>query len=266
MAMEIVRNVFMNAPTLMAVTSLKSVLLATHILAGAISLALFWVPVFTRKGGKHHRDIGGYYVICMWVVVITALWLCGISFHQGDNTFAVFLGFLALITAKPLWLGVAILKNKKRLQSGFRWRLLAFNWVIVFAGLALIAYGLSLHGKGIAIFMFVFGALGLSNAFELISMLKERFLVRKWFQHHLISMCVSGIAAHTAFLAFGANTFLSGLFSSGWALLAWLAPTVLGSVGIRLALSSYAKNSRENLLVGNKIARSLPVDIDGKKA
>ncbi|MDW5284120.1 hypothetical protein R6Y90_03945 [Alteromonas macleodii] len=30
-----------------------------HILTGALSLLLFWVPSLTKKGGKSHKQFGG---------------------------------------------------------------------------------------------------------------------------------------------------------------------------------------------------------------
>ena len=36
-------------------------IVALHVLTGALSLLLFWVPSFTRKGGKAHKQFGGYY-------------------------------------------------------------------------------------------------------------------------------------------------------------------------------------------------------------
>ena len=47
-------------------------LLFVHVLIGAASLVLFWVPVATRKGSLWHRRAGRWYANAMYAVSISA--------------------------------------------------------------------------------------------------------------------------------------------------------------------------------------------------
>ena len=103
-----------------------------HIIVGTIGLILFWIPVFSRKGGKLHRATGVWYVRCVVVVTISALiscawaWIDPISFlsyadtiptTQGIQQMRFFFGLLALVATMALTgalFGSRILKVKDR--------------------------------------------------------------------------------------------------------------------------------------------------------
>ena len=162
----------------------KSVL-ALHIVAGFLALTLFWLQARARKGDANHRRLGNAYVKLMWVVVISAVALCINNYINGRNVIATFLVFIALITAKPLWLGVAVLKAKKeKPQPGgglslrsYRRADLGFNLAIVACGIAMIVYGIYLGGKGMAVLLMIFGGIGLMNGFDLRSSILELSLI-----------------------------------------------------------------------------------------
>lgn len=216
-------------------------LLVLHIVTGFASLVLFWIPMFTRKGGKTHRKVGIWYVRCMWGVVITAAILSIKNLVIGQTTMGAFLGFISLITANPLWYGIAILKYKKSRPRSFRLTHLGFRLSIVLSGIALITYGILLQGKGAAILMFLFGGLGLTDAPSIIRSLRNREPEPDWFRQHLVGMCTTGIAAYTAFFVFGANQFLAMVLSGYWSIIPWVAPTVIGTIGIRRSVAKYQK-------------------------
>ncbi|MEM7368165.1 MAG: hypothetical protein AAF587_06150 [Bacteroidota bacterium] len=220
---------------------ISSSLLTLHIVAGFISIILFWIPVFTRKGGKNHRLIGKIYVRLMWVVVISAAILSVENLLTGETIMGAFLGFISLITANPLFYGIAILKQKKGLSPTYQTIHLIFKSAIVLAGIALIAYGISLNGKGTAVLMFIFGGLGVSDLPGLIRELKNPPKETEWFKEHLVGMCTSGIAAYTAFFVFGASRFFQPLFPGYWAVIPWIAPSIVGVIGIRYTVNQYRK-------------------------
>ncbi|MEL7161954.1 MAG: hypothetical protein AAFN92_14425, partial [Bacteroidota bacterium] len=93
--------------------SLFKVLLMAHVAAGFTSLGLFFVPMVARKGGKIHNRAGRWYTYGMWVVIVTALLMCGIRWAQGYGIQGTFLGFLALLTARPLYYAVAVIRHKR---------------------------------------------------------------------------------------------------------------------------------------------------------
>lgn len=221
----------------------KTLLLA-HIAAGFSSLILFWVPVFTRKGGINHRRIGNYYIYAMWAVVITAVLLSVKNLLVGRFVMAAFLGFLALITGKPLWLGITALSNKKGSSAIYRRAQIVISASVVMAGACLIGYGLALGASGIAVFMIIFGVLGLASVFDLAANLRTDANSKHWLEEHLANMCITGIAAHTAFLAFGAQSMFSHLYGSYWSIIPWVAPTLIGTIGIRVAIGRYKQQGR----------------------
>ena len=51
---------------------LREVMLVAHFYAGVLALILFWVPAFSKKGGKVHRTAGKIYVAAMSVMVASA--------------------------------------------------------------------------------------------------------------------------------------------------------------------------------------------------
>ena len=150
--------------------TLSKALLSTHVIAGFISLVLFWIPIFTKKGGKIHTLVGKIYIYLMWIVVVSAGILSVENAYQGNYLMASFLGFLTLITSNPLWYGIASLKQKKGLSAGYKNIHLVFNIAITLGGLLLIIYGITMIGKGPEIMLFFFGILGLTNAKEVYNL------------------------------------------------------------------------------------------------
>ena len=221
---------------------LVTLLLSFHIAAGCFSLILFWVPIFTTKGNQSHRRIGKLYVKAMWLVVITAIFLCLNNILNGEFLMGSFLAFLVIITAKPLWLGIATLSNKKAISTAFRNQQIIFNVITIVGGVMLLMYGISLGGKGIALYLIIFGCLGMLSIFELITCFKKNEASNEWLNTHLANMCTSAIAAYTAFFAFGVSSIMNEVLTSYWGILPWVAPSIIGTISIRLAV---ARNNRK---------------------
>ena len=99
------------------ITTIDKILLTTHIIAGFVSLVLFWLPILVKKGGKLHIKIGWVYTYTMWFVVISSGLLSIINVIEGAYYVSLFLGFLAAITAMPLWYGISVLKYKRQAPS-----------------------------------------------------------------------------------------------------------------------------------------------------
>jgi len=210
------------------------IFLYTHIGAGMAALTLFWVPIFSRKGGLNHRRTGRWYVNAMWVVVITAILLSIKNIFIAHYISAAFLGFLALITMRPLWSGISILKNKR--DKSRRHKLIdqTLLILIVFFGGTLIVVARLMPEHGLSNVILVFGVLGVTNIFELSKSFKP-VTASNWLGSHISALCVTGIASHTAFLVFGASSIIGQVFTSYWAMLPWILPTVVGLLGIAVA-------------------------------
>jgi len=218
------------------------VLLWIHIAAGFIGLIVFWIPIFSRKGSKIHRQLGKYYVWMMWVVIVTAVVLCINSLFTVNHDTAIFLGFIALITASPLWSGIRILKNKKEASDSYLRIRQIFDLSLVLSGLGLLIYGIYLGGEAAGILMIIFGILGLSSTPDFIRSLKTKRKTN-WLYEHLVGMIGAGIASHTAFLVFGASKFLGSFIPEPFMIIPWVTPTVVGMIGTNYARKKWTKRA-----------------------
>ncbi len=221
--------------------AITKALLATHIFSGMTSIILFWIPIFLKKGSKNHILIGKIYVFLMWIVVISAGLLSIKNIIIGEFVMAAFLGFLAIITANPLWYGIAILKNKKGLSSSYRKKHIAFNALITLAGVLLFAYGIYLKGQNAGILMIIFGLLGMSSGRDVLASYQGKNENSSWIEEHISGMLVSGIAGYTAFAVFGGRSFFSEYLIGYWSIIPWVMPTFVGIILIRYYKNSYLR-------------------------
>ena len=216
-------------------------ILAIHIFCGFFGLIVFWIPVIVKKGGNIHRKVGKLYVFLMWIVVITSIYLSVENFMEGAYQFAAFLGFIAVITANPLWYGIEILKHKKGLPKSYQYQHMAFNTFIVLVSIALLAYGIYLQAKGFGVLMVIFGVLGILSGGDIIKMYKTPEKLSNPIIEHIEGMLISGIAAHTAFAVFGGGNFFQELLTGYWMVLPWVAPGIIGGLLIRKYKRKYLK-------------------------
>jgi len=217
------------------------ILLLLHIGAGFGSLVLFWLPIFTKKGGNLHRKIGKLYVYFMWVVVITAGILSIKNIFKGYYEAAALLGFLTIATSNPLWNGITILNLKKGLTKNYRTVYLTLQITLAISGALLIAYGFSLTENAFGILMIIFGFLGLSAIPDIYQKIKKPPQKVNWLYEHLSAMVISGIAAYTAFFAFGGRYFFQNLFTGYFEIIPWISPTIIGVFVIKMYKRKYNK-------------------------
>jgi len=212
---------------------IKALLLA-HVSAGFTSLGLFFIPMFARKGSKLHNTVGRFYTYGMWGVVVTAILLCGIRFAQGQQVMALFLGFLALLTSRPLYFGVAILKNKQKVSDRLRLIDNLLSGALTVFSPILLGFGFGAFGLEGHPLLIVFGALGmLITVPDLIGKLRgAKPKEYNWLEEHIGGMLVSAIAAFTAFFAFGGRKIF-GDMSGSLEIVVWIAPTIIGVAVIR---------------------------------
>ncbi|MEM9261691.1 MAG: hypothetical protein AAGA62_18770 [Bacteroidota bacterium] len=214
--------------------SIHQALLVLHISAGFMSLGLFFIPMFARKGGQLHNRVGRVYVYGMWTVILTALLMCSIRYYQGNLIQALFLGYLALLTSQPLYHAVAILKNKREKSERMRRIDFGLRLALAVCSPVLIGFGLEWWGPGGHPLLIVFGSLGAFVAIP--SIIKDLRGITKpynWLEEHLSGMLISAIAAFTAFFSFGGNRIFGTAFSGNLQLVTWIAPTVIGVAAIR---------------------------------
>jgi len=225
--------------------AILKLLLPIHIFAGFTSIIIFWIPIFVKKGSSLHIIVGKVYVILMWIVVISAALLSIENFINGRYIMAAFLGFLSLITANPLWYGIAILKHKKGLSSNYRKKHMYFNLLIVITGFLLIVYGIILKGQNEGLLMLIFGVLGISTGRDIYLMYKNHASKSNWISEHITGMLTSGIAAYTAFAVFGGANFFRGILQGSFLqILPWILPGILGGIGINYYKKGYMKKPK----------------------
>ena len=203
-------------------------LLTIHVIAGFCSLVTFMIPVIVKKGSNIHRKVGQIYVYNMWIVVASASLLSVNNLIAGRLVQAIFLGYLGLITASPLWYGMAMLKYKKDIPLSYLKKRKIMDVLIVIWAVLNIIYFVQLEGKGISILLLIFGVLGLTNLPMAIAPFKKMESKSNWYIDHLEGMITAGIAAYTAFFAFGGSTFFGKLFSGPLVAIPWVMPSIIG--------------------------------------
>ena len=208
-------------------------ILPIHVVAGFISLVLFWLPIAVKKGGNLHIKIGWAYVYSMWMVVSTAFALSIINLIQHDYFSALFLGYLTVITSMPLWYGISILKYKKGITPAlFNRRKWLYMGIVIF-GTVNVLYAIITQFADGALLLFMFGILGMTDINRVRETYDNYQKSVNPIMEHISGMLVTGIAAYTAFFAFGGRTWLGEIFAGQLMIIPWVAPTVMAVIGIK---------------------------------
>ena len=168
----------------------------------------------------------------MWVVVISAFILSVENLFAGSTIQGAFLGYLSVITASPLWHAVAVLKNKNQPSTAFLQTHRFFLATVFILAVMLLIYGYMVRSSASSALLYIFGIIGLPSGPELVRSIKQAGKRGHWYRQHLNGMIVSGIAAHTAFFAFGGRTLFSDFLSGQLMILPWVLPTVIGTIAI----------------------------------
>ncbi|MBX2814679.1 MAG: hypothetical protein KTR24_01720 [Saprospiraceae bacterium] len=214
-------------------------ILILHIAVGFLSLVLFWIPVFSKKGGDFHVRIGKLYTYTMWVVVLTALLLCLLNLFTKDYLSAGFLGFISILTLAPLWYGMTILKHKQGITRTYfevrRW----LHVAILLSAIGLLIWGSFYRFEGEMIILLIFGLLGLTATRDVFASF-DKVRQRPWIKEHLVGMLGTGIAAYTAFLVFGGTQLFGHIFAGKAVAILWVSPTIIGTGLISRMSKRYA--------------------------
>ena len=214
-----------------------------HVIAGTVSLVLFWIPVFARKQKGLHTTVGKLYVYCMWTVVITAFLLSIKNFVIGRYNIAFLLGFLSLVTANPLWYAIGVMKSKKAYSRSYLLTYFVIHSSIVLLGGSLLVYGLFFVNTSAKYLMIIFGTLAVLDIRELLSKREMKSSKPDWYKVHYSGMITTAIAAYTAFFAFGGSRFLDNILTNEWQLIPWILPTLIGILCIRIM--DYRRNRKK---------------------
>ena len=224
---------------------LKS-LLVLHIAAGSVALASMWIPMVARKGGTLHRRAGWVFVAAMAIVSVSALFLAGGRFFFDPRPEAqaagVFLLYIAILTGAAVSYGVRVLRVKKRTTAHVHWWDLGLPSLLTVSSLAMAAFGLTERQPIFA----AFSVIGLVNGVTgLRYWLRPPTSTMHWWFAHMNGMLGGCIAAVTAFFVVNAGNM--GIAP----IVAWLSPSVIGSVGTAAWTRYYQKRFAGKAQVGD---------------
>jgi hypothetical protein len=207
-------------------TLLKALAFA-HVAGGAVALVSFWIPALTKKGSPLHRQAGRVYTRAMSMVLATSLPLSIVQFTRGNWVGGTFLLYLFIITGNALYVGRRALKSKAGPQHLITPTYIAFTWSTILGGAVVLVVGLVTKTWLLA----GFSLIGLLTGPSAVAFMRNPPTdSRYWWYEHFGGMIGSGIAAHVAFLNFGAQRLIPGFSLGDWGMLAWFTPVVVGIV------------------------------------
>lgn len=242
--------------------ALHQTALYAHIAIGAIALIVFWIPMAARKGSPLHRKAGRYFLWGMTTVAISGVALSSMSLIDpigtrfGDDVvemerafavaanvreFSLFLLMLSVLvyaSARHATLVLAARDDRSALRTPWHVSVMAATGVL---GVATGLVGLSALGEsGRAPLLLVFAVLGIANAARMLRYtFKAQIAPREWLLEHISFAVGCGVAAYTAFAAFGGRALLGELLPGQWQMLPWILPTVIGTTYARYASRPY---------------------------
>ncbi len=225
---------------------LHSLLLKLHIGLGVIALLLFWLPMLSRKGSSLHRSSGRYYGHIMKAVALSGLvmtcmvWFDPVGIKGAGLTvdgqipqrkldffmmLNLFLFLLSLLTWVTIRHATGSLLCKQNRDALKHWSYQAPVWLLVIIAPYAAWQGFLFNMP----LVMVFAGISLITSFSILSYLYSKTVTtNRWLIEHASAMIGSGIAAYTAFFAFGGRSLFAELLTGHWMMLPWLIPTVIG--------------------------------------
>lgn len=210
--------------------SLESVVRAAHIGTGAIALFALALPLLSKKGSLIHRGSGWVYAIGMFVATASAAGVCAIRLtdaNLANDSGAIFLLYVAALAAATSLAGIRVVRRKKITPRAPQ----VIDWLTMIAlgggGVALGAYAAMRQNP-------------LHASFAMLGLFLARGQWKHWTQPptskmdwwyaHMVNMLVAAISTVTAVVVVNGARLGLGRFS----LVLWLAPGVLGAMGISI--------------------------------
>jgi hypothetical protein len=232
---------------------LFKIALWAHVLAGAVALSVFWLPLVTKKGGKAHVRAGWVYVVAAAAIAVTAFFNCArmlTDANPSNDNAGIFLAYIGVLAAASAQIGVRSLRTKKRTTPSRSAIDIAPPVLLIAGGVALGAFGLHLQH---AMLFVVFAALGITlGVTQLRFWLRAPATKHEWFLAHMAGMGSSCITTITAFLVVNAHRFGLGTFD----LVVWVAPGLLGGIGLTLWRRYYERRFEPRTLRGARSSGS----------
>lgn len=218
-----------------------------HIIGGAIALAIFIVPLLSKKGGSIHVKTGWVYSFAMGAVTLTAFIITPWRmFFDPEKTsqsqlFSIFLFYISFFTVAMLLHGILVLKfkNRKIPLKSFTYLALPILTVLLGVSVQWIGY------RADHTLLMIFPLLGHGAAIaQLRYWLTTPKLKMHWWYEHMNSMFGACIATITAFLVTAIPRIIPGSTEN---IFLWITPgIVLGTISNRWIASYKAKYEHGN--------------------
>jgi hypothetical protein len=210
----------------------REYILLAHSILGVIVFITGLLQILLKKGGKIHKIIGQVYLNAWLLLLISGAYLGGLLI----TTVGVFGYYFALTGAR-----IGHLKNKA---------ITLFDKIIFGIGglvaISMLYFAIHLFLVGETSFSIIFAVFGILftittvqdiSKYVLNKPLKKQIYGKSdWYFEHFTRMCISFIAAVTAFTSIH-NLFLNNTLN-------FLMPTVIGIILISIATKKYKKKMK----------------------
>jgi hypothetical protein len=204
-----------------------SAILIVHVAFGTLALIAFWITASLRKGTRTHRQVGTTYLLAMLTVMLSAIPLAGAAFVGGHTLQGVFLSYLVVITATPLWVGRRAVQRRHSAQEFADRPYRALGAINVACAMVVLGLGIT-TGRPL---LDGLSAVGLFVGIRILRFSAKGATARQWWlKQHYLSMGGSGIATHIAFLNIGLPRILPAQMIGSALYLAWFGPIVVAAV------------------------------------
>lgn len=204
-----------------------------HIPAGLLALAVFLVPLLTRKGSRTHRAVGWVFVNAMAVASVTAAALAVVRFIVRQQSGApltltsiagpLFLLNVAALTGVSVHHGIAVLRRKSPTAAPPAWPVVLPAITLVALSIVTIVVGVVTRDPVLLTLPVVGLFVGAQYA---LSLRRAASNPMWWWFQHMTGMFGGCIAAATAVLITNARHITPTIPAPQW--LFWIAPTLVG--------------------------------------
>jgi len=205
-------------------------LVAVHVLVGAVALVTFWTAALLRKGTPAHRNTGRVYLSAMVGIVVTGAPMAISRWIDGHIVTAAFLAYLVVITSTGVWVSWRAIRDKTSPQRFVGPVYVAFGALSLLSGAGVLVLGI----KAGAPLLMGFSAVGLFTGFDMLRRRVRRATFAKtprwWMTQHYTAMIGNGIATHIAFLGIGLPRLLPSVNGTVLHYLSWFGPLAVAIV------------------------------------
>lgn len=219
---------------------LFDVLITAHVATGFVGLGAFWIPLFARKGGRAHVRAGRIFTFCAYVVTLSAVTASagrivsyrvqgiGVAEQPEAYGFALFLGYLGVVTFATVRQAMRVVATRRAPETLRTPLHEALGWASIAGSAAVVAFALGVWSD-VSPILLGLSPIGIFTGRSMLRLMRDpRARPMSWFYSHLGSMLGGGIAFHTAFAVFGAQSLWAWELEGPLAVVPWILPTVVG--------------------------------------